>query len=105
MPKGDFPALLEELQRVYPEVWEQVHDARARSIAGIFNHLFALAEKQGRLRPGLNHAVVQAYFTSAVANVLEHPGLVALGLPAEEIFRNVKNIFLYGILKEQGKSS
>jgi len=100
MPAGNFPGLLDELQRVYPDIWQQVHNARLQAIAWIFGHLFTLAEEQGRLRPGLNHAVVRAYFTSAVVNVLENPALVAQGLPADEIFRNVKNIFLFGILKE-----
>ena len=101
LPAGDFPALLEELQRVYPQIWQQVHAARVQAIEGIFHLLFTLAEQHGRLRPDLNRQVVQAYFTSAVVNVLENPDLIALGLPATEVYQNVKNIFLYGLLKNQ----
>ncbi len=100
MPSGDFPALLDELQRVYPDIWQRVHADRLHGIEMIFNHLFSLAEEQGRLRSELNRAVVQAYFLRAVVTVLEDPNLVAQGLSAAEVFSSVKAIFLHGILKE-----
>jgi AcrR family transcriptional regulator len=100
LPAGDFPVLLEELSRVYPEIWQQVHTARLQAVGMLFDELFALAERQGRLRMGLNRAVVQAYFLSAVVNVLEGASLVAQGLSAQEVFQTVKEIFLYGILQE-----
>jgi AcrR family transcriptional regulator len=102
LPKGDFPALLAELQRVYPDVWHQVHTARLKSIQGLFDHLLVLAEDQGRLRSGLNRQVMQAYFIRAVVNVLEDPTLVSQELSASEVFETVKAIFLRGILVERG---
>ncbi len=101
LPPGDFPALLEELKRVFPDVWRQVHLARRQSIQGLFDTLWALAERKGHLRPGLNRPVVQAYFMRAVVNVLDEPELVALGLSAAEVFQTVKAIFLHGLLKDR----
>ena len=101
LPQGDFPVLLDELQRVYPDIWQQIHEARLRAIEAVFNHLFHLAKSQGRLRAGLNRRVVQAYFIRAVVNVLEDPSLISQGLSAAEVFETVKAIFLHGILKEK----
>ena len=101
LPPGNLPTLLDELQRVYPQVWKQVHAARLAAIQGIFNHLFALAENQGCLRTGLNRQMVQAYFMVAVVNVLEDPSLVSLGFSPAEVLDTVKAIFLHGILREK----
>ena len=101
LPKGDFPALLAELQRVYPDVWHEVHTARLKGIQGLFDHLLMLAEDQGWLRKGLNRQVMQAYFIRAVVNVLEDPTLVSQDLSASEVFETVKAIFLHGILIER----
>jgi AcrR family transcriptional regulator len=98
---GDLPTLLDELQRVYPLVWKQVHAARLAAIQGIFNHLFALAENQGCLRTGLNRQVIQAYFIAAVVNVLEGPSLASLGFSTAEVLDTVNAIFLHGILREK----
>jgi AcrR family transcriptional regulator len=98
LPGGDLPQLLDETKRVYPELWSAFQQRRLTAIEGIFQILLARAEAQGRLRPGLNRAVLQAYFIHSVAHVLEDPALVELGLSAQEIFSSVQSIFLYGIL-------
>ncbi len=100
LPRGDLPARLDELSRLYPAVWREFHDQRVATMSRVFDLLFALAERQGTLRNGLNRQVIQAYFTTAVINVLENPGLIALNLSPAEIFSTVKTIFLHGILKE-----
>ncbi len=99
LPPCDFPARLDELNRAYPAVFQQFRDTRLAALNVIFERLFALAESQGRLRPNLNRAVVQTYFMETVVNVVESQRLIALGLSPDEIFRTVKSIFLYGVLK------
>jgi AcrR family transcriptional regulator len=101
MPSGDLSRLLDELQRVYPPVWEEVQTARLAAIQAIFNRLFALAETQGRLRPGLNRQVVQAYFVAAVVAVFEDPARLSTEFSPAEVFETVKAIFLHGILKKK----
>ena len=99
LPGCDFPARLDELSRAYPAVYQQFRATRLAALEVIFERLFALLENQGRLRPGLQRAVVQTYFMETVANVIESPRLIALGLSPDEIFQTVKLIFLHGILK------
>jgi AcrR family transcriptional regulator len=100
LPKGDLPTRLEELSRLYPEIYTEFHAARKAAITQIFDQLFAEAQNQGLLREGLNQEIVQVYFTEAVIQILENPQLIALNLSTVEVFSTVKSIFLYGILKE-----
>jgi AcrR family transcriptional regulator len=100
LPRGDLPARLDELKHLYPEIWRDFHDRRLAAMSSIFDRLLALAEREGTLRDGLNRQVIQAYFTTAVINVMENPDLIALNLTPAEIFSTVKTIFLHGILKE-----
>lgn len=99
--RGDLPAGLSELKRLYPHIAAEFHAARLAAIGQIFDVLLAQARQRGILRQELNLAVMQAYFASAVVNVLEDPELVALGLPPAEIFATVKTIFLHGILNRE----
>ncbi|NDJ55292.1 MAG: TetR/AcrR family transcriptional regulator [Chloroflexi bacterium] len=98
LPPGDFPARLDELRRLYPDIYERFRRTRHTALELIFEHLFDAAAAQGRLRPGLDRAVVQTYFMVAVVNVIEHPQLIGQGLAPDTIFQTVKSIFLHGIL-------
>lgn len=97
--KGDLPARMAELNRLYPDIHQDFHQARSAAIRAIFDHLIEAAARQWLLRENLNRQVVQAYFQSAVINVMQDPGLVSRDLPPAEIFATVKAIFLHGILK------
>ncbi len=77
---------------------QEFHAARVEAIRQIFDLLLAQVRQQGRLREGLDPAVLRTYFIASVVNVLEHPDLTALGLSPAEIYATVKAIFLHGIL-------
>jgi AcrR family transcriptional regulator len=99
-PSGDLPSLLDETRRLYPDIWKEFHCRRTAAIQAIFDLLFANLTSAGKLRPGLNRAIVQAFFMSSVVKVLDDPSLVSMGLSASEVFDTVKTIFLHGVLKE-----
>ena len=99
LPRGDLPARMKELSRLYPEVWREFRETRVATMREIFDRLFEVASNQGLLREGLNREVIQAFFTEAVVNVMESQSLIALNLPPADIYSTVKAIFLHGILK------
>jgi AcrR family transcriptional regulator len=101
LPEGDLPALLDELRRVYPDVWESFHQRRVTAMEAIFEAFFNQAGQRGVLRQDLNRQVIKTFFVTSVVQVLENPALTDLGLSAKEIFTTVKEIFLYGILQEK----
>ncbi len=99
LPKGDFPARLEELQQLYPALWTKFRETRIAVVSRIFDRLFEAAQAQGRLREAISRPVAQAFFMEAVVNVLDSPLLQDLNLTSEQVYTAVKSIFLYGILK------
>lgn len=101
LPKGDFPVVLEELGRIYPDILDEFHRARLSAIRKIFDRVFEVAIEQRILQEGLNKIVVRSFFTETVVKVMESPDLLALDLSAAEIYSTVKAIFLHGILKER----
>jgi AcrR family transcriptional regulator len=98
--RGDLPAGLEELKRVYPDIAGEFQQARHSAIHQIFNILMLRANQNNLLRSDLRTEIVYAYFLTAVIYVMENPELQNLGLPPAEIFSTVKEIFLNGVLKK-----
>jgi len=103
LPQGDLPTRLDELQRLYPLIADEFHTTRMGVVKDIFDRLFAAAREQGILQDGLNPEIVAVVFLEAAANALKNPRLLALNLSPTEIYNNIKNIFLYGLLCNRQK--
>lgn len=103
LPQGDLPTSLDELKRLYPDIFSKFHETRVAVDKAIFDHLFEVGRQQGLLREGLNQNIVRVFFMEFVVNLVESPQLVALNMSPVEIYANVKSIFLHGILKENKK--
>lgn len=101
LPVGDFPARNIELKRLYPDVFEEIHQIRLTTLNEIFERLFDAAERQQLLRPGLNRKVIQLVFWEVIANLMENPKMANLGVPSHELHRSIRDVFLYGILKNE----
>jgi AcrR family transcriptional regulator len=101
-PHGDLFARLDELRRVYPDIYAEFQQVRVAALSGVFDRLFALAEQAGRLRPEVNREVAQALFWEMLVSVFENPRLGALGLSGFELYRAVRDIIFYGIAKHPG---
>ena len=101
MPRSDPFARMEELKRLYPDVYGEVQQVRVVTLNGLFEHLFARAERGKMLRPGLNRRMVQAIFWELVINFFDNPKFKSLGLSDAELFRALTDVFLYGIFKNR----
>lgn len=101
LPRGDLSACMVEFQRVHPAVYEVFTQARREALKMIFEWAFSAAERKGRLRPGLNRTIVEAYFMAMIFRVLESPSPSVTGLTPSQFFTTLKNLFLYGIFKEK----
>lgn len=100
LPQGDLPTRLDELKRLYPDIAAEFHQTRMSVVKNIFDRLFDSAREQGLLQEGVRQEIVETVFIETATNALENPRLLALNLSSSEIYNTVKNIFLYGILKE-----
>ena len=99
-PGNLFP-LIDEVRRLYPDVYEEFRAAREVAIDAIFQHALAAAKRDGALRKGLNQEVVRAIFLSGVVRLIETPSLISSNVPPEEIVATVTMFFRHGILKDK----
>jgi hypothetical protein len=100
LPKGNLLGRLEEISRLYPELYEEFRTARQAAVDSIFRQALAAAAKEGTLREGLNPEVLKAIYWSAVIGLLENPAVISSNVPLTEIFATVTGVFRHGILKD-----
>ena len=98
LPRSDAIARMDELKRLYPDVYRAIQEVRVATLKSLFEHLFGAIKRQGRLRSGLNRSLVQAVFWELTINLYDNPRLKTFGLSDAELYRAMKDIFLYGIL-------
>ncbi|WP_162909588.1 TetR/AcrR family transcriptional regulator [Aggregatilinea lenta] len=97
LPTGDLPARLDELERLYPDVYADLQQVRLDTEGELFSRLFDLSDERGILRPGLNREVARAIIWEILVHVLRNPGLMTLGLSDQDLFNAVRDIILFGI--------
>lgn len=100
LPKGNLLARLEEINRLYPDVYEEFRAARQAAVDEIFQQAVATATREGTLRDGLNREVLKVIFWAAVVGLFENPAMISSNVPLSEIFATVTELFRHGILKD-----
>ncbi len=100
LPQGNLLARLEEISRLFPEVYQQFRDTRQTAIDSIFRQVLAAATREGTLREGLNAEVLRAIFWAAVVGLIEDPALISSNVSLSEVFATVTGVFRHGILRE-----
>jgi len=99
LPNGNLLARLDEISRLYPDVYEEFRAAKQAAIDALFSQAVAAARRDGSLRDGLNLDVLKAIFWNAVVGLIENPALISSNVPLPEIFATVTEVFRHGILK------
>jgi AcrR family transcriptional regulator len=98
LPSGDAFARMDELKRLYPDVYSAVQQVRVSTLSGLFENLFAATKRKGRLKSGLNGQFVRAVFLELAINLFENPRLKAFGLSDAELYLAIKDLFCVGFL-------
>lgn len=99
LPQGNMLARLDEINRLYPEVYEEFRAARQKAVDALFQQAMAAARRDSAIREGLNPEVVKAVFLASVLGLIENPALISSNVPLTEIFATVSEVFRHGILK------
>jgi AcrR family transcriptional regulator len=99
LPPGDVFARFDELKRLYPDIYNSIQAVRLTTLNGIFDHIFAMARRQGLLRPGLNRPIIETIFWELIINFFDNPRFKSFGLSDAELFHTMGDIFLHGILR------
>jgi AcrR family transcriptional regulator len=105
LPQGNLLAMLEEISRIYPDVYEDYQIRRQNAVDSLFQMAVETAAQEGLLREGLNLDVLKAIFWSSVVGLVENPALVSSNVPLSEIYSTVSVVFRYGFLKSETKEN
>jgi AcrR family transcriptional regulator len=101
LPAGNLLARLDEIRRLYPDVYEEYRQSRESAVNAIFEHALAVSRRAGLLREELNPEVLRIIFWSSVVGLIENPALISSNVPLSEICTTVTEVFRHGILKAQ----
>jgi AcrR family transcriptional regulator len=99
VPLG-FMSGMAELETLHPSIHADLRKGRRKLLRAIFDELYGRAEREGRLRPGLDKDVVEALFWEVVMTLPESTALSSRGLSTDEIYTTLSGLLLYGLLKE-----
>ena len=99
LPRGNVFARMDEIKRLYPEVYNAIQEVRAATLNGIFARLFATDKRRESLRPGLNRQFVQAVFWELAINLFDNPRFQSVSLSDAELYHAMTDILLHGVLK------
>ena len=99
LPSGDVFTRFDDLKRLYPDIYSSIQKVRVATLNGIFEHLFAIAGRQGLLRPGLNRSIVEAVFWELIINFFDNPRFKSFGLSDVELYHAMTDILLHGVLR------
>jgi AcrR family transcriptional regulator len=101
LPHGNYAAQWEELKCLYPDLLIVIQDARTNAINDVFEKLSETQEGREHFRVGLNPEILRLFFMEAVINLVNNPRFAMLNLDPHEIYSNVREIFLYGIMEKR----
>lgn len=101
LPSGNLLACLNEVSRLYPEVYEEFRATRQEAIDRLFQQALDAATRERALREGLNLQVLKAIFWAAVVGLIENPTLIYLNVSFSDVFSTVTEVFRHGILKPE----
>lgn len=104
-------ALLEDLQKNLPALWEELNRHKRESAYLRFNKLIEEGRRKGFINQSVNHRLIVALYASAVQNLLDPaflnqlPEEILQDLPKSPgvIFDNLVNIIYEGILNADAK--
>jgi AcrR family transcriptional regulator len=103
LPKEPLLARLDEVKRLYPDVYEEFRNAEREAINRIFDQVLAVVTQKETLRAGINLEVLKTIFWASTIGLLEVPSLISSNVSLAEIFTTVSEVFRHGILKETPK--
>lgn len=99
LPQGNLLLRLNEIRRLYPEVYEEFRAAREAAVDSLFQQALTAATREATIREGLNREVLKTIFLASVVGLIENPTLVSSNVPLAEVFATVTEVFRHGILK------
>lgn len=104
LPQGDIPGCVNELKLLYPDIFTEYRDARLASITEIFKQCFDTAKKDGLVSStDKNWELMPSILAEATLYITESPLVLSHGIPFREIYANLVDLLLYGVMNRRKK--
>lgn len=95
---------LQDVQRVAPEIWSEIHDFKKDKIFERVRRLFEAGFETGIFRSDIDRDIVILVYTHAVESIVNPESLSELPCTAGQAFEAISKIIFEGILTEEGRS-
>lgn len=96
-------AFLRDMERVTPEIWAEVDEARLRVLRKHFSLLFSEGVRTGDLNPGTNVEFLVHVLSTMVQQMVRPAILAALPMTASDLLEELVRILCLGVLSEEGR--
>lgn len=101
LPPGNAVKRADELNRIYPDAYAKVQELRQSTLNDLFKQLSEFADRQNLFREGLNREIAQAVFGELVIHLFDNPRMKTIAVNDADLYYQISQIFLYGILKRK----
>ncbi len=95
---------LQDVQRIAPEIWKEIHDFKKEKIFERVRKLFEGGVETGIFRGDIDRDIVILVYTNAVESIVNPETLSELPCTAGQAFEAISKIIFEGILTEEGRS-
>jgi AcrR family transcriptional regulator len=97
------PALVHDMRRTAPEVWDEVESNRRRCIQEDFGALIQEGLRRGDFRKDVDPRLFVMIYAETVRNVINPQAFAQLGLPPARVFESVYKVLFEGMLTDKAR--
>ncbi len=97
------PALIDDLQRNMPQLWDSVEKGRQKCIQEDFGALLQEGRSRGDFRADVDPAVFMTIYAETVRNVLNPQSFARLGKPPARVLETVYKVLFEGMLTDKAR--
>lgn len=98
-------AFVRDVNRFAPDVWQTVDARRSQIIHRCFSHLIEEGGKEGDLRADVNPELLMTVLLTLIQYLITPETLSRFPMTLGQLFEQIIDFFLRGVLSEQGRSS
>jgi AcrR family transcriptional regulator len=94
------PAMMADLQRTYPQLWQQIHQGRSTVLDRLASRI-AEAQEEGLVRPEIEPSVMVQIIQTVMQEVANPLVILELQLPIERVLQTFLTLLMHGALTER----
>jgi AcrR family transcriptional regulator len=97
------PAMVHDLRRSAPRVWDDVEKGRQRCIQEDFGALLKEGRERGDFRKDVDPKIFMMIYSETIRNVINPQAFEKLGVPPARVFETVYKVLFEGILTDKAR--